>query len=127
MYWNNVVNEVLNKEVKEYAFLFTHPQEQEDILEGSIKFKQGKRRRYLVGEDLSNVFFTGRESDCIRHMIKGKTIRATASSLGLSSRTVEYYLNNMKRKLSCKTKSELVERVIKTNFLDNFTSDLEES
>ncbi len=36
--------------------------------------------------------------------------------MGLSPRTVEYYVNNMKKKLGVLSKADLVFRVIKTDF-----------
>lgn len=68
-----------------------------------------KKRTYLVHHP--GIYLTARETECMTHLIEGKTIKLTAASLGLSDRTVEYYLNNIKAKLQCRTKNELVSRL----------------
>ena len=54
---------------------------------------------------------TPRERTCLMQLIKGKTSKQIADSLKLSIRTIESYLNNIKHKLGCKTKSELILKI----------------
>jgi len=49
-----------------------------------------------------------RERQCLRLLIEEKTAKETASILGLSRRTVEYYFENIKNKLSCWSKKEIL-------------------
>ncbi len=51
---------------------------------------------------------THREAECIYHLSLGHTARETARHLGLTYRTVEYYLANIKDKLRCTKKSEII-------------------
>jgi DNA-binding CsgD family transcriptional regulator len=62
--------------------------------------------------DNFNVHFTNRENDVLRLLIRGKTAREIAAVLGLSKRTVEHHLENMRAKLEVNSKSELIEKVI---------------
>ena len=48
---------------------------------------------------------TPRERTCLMQLIKGKT------SKQIAERTIESYLNNIKHKLGCKTKSELILKI----------------
>ncbi len=48
-----------------------------------------------------------RERDCLELLLQGKTAKETASILKLSSRTVESYFENMKKKLKCTNKGQL--------------------
>lgn len=57
-------------------------------------------------------FFSPREVDVARLLVRGKTAREIAEILNLSSRTVEAHLNNMKRKLNVNKKSQLIEKII---------------
>lgn len=54
---------------------------------------------------------TARESECLMELIKGKTAAQIAETLSLSKRTVESYLDNIKGKLGCRSKSELLDKV----------------
>jgi DNA-binding CsgD family transcriptional regulator len=50
-----------------------------------------------------------RELDCLKLYLKGKSASEIGDGLGLTKRTVEFYINNVKNKLSCYKKSELIE------------------
>ena len=82
---------------------------------GSKKM-EGQERLYL-GSSYPNVYFTRREIDCMIHLLKDKTVSEVASEIGLSRRTVEFYVNNMKSKLMTKRKKELINKVRKSDFL----------
>jgi DNA-binding CsgD family transcriptional regulator len=60
-------------------------------------------------KELSAVNLTQREVECIHYMLNYKTVSESASMMNLSQRTVESYLENIKNKLSCNTKSELLQ------------------
>lgn len=51
---------------------------------------------------------SNRERQCLKHLIDGKTAKETASALKLSHRTVEYYFENIKGKLVCWNKRDLL-------------------
>jgi DNA-binding CsgD family transcriptional regulator len=61
---------------------------------------------------INGVNLTIRESDCIKLIIRGKTAKEIGDLLGLSNRTVEYYLENIKCKLNVNSRSELIDKVI---------------
>lgn len=69
-------------------------------------------KNILPGFHIQDVYFSKQEIKCLRLLVTGKTIKLIGQQLGLSPRTVEYYLINIKRKLNVKTKSELIEKVI---------------
>ena len=74
---------------------------------------------YSLGNKHGNAYFTKREAECMVLLLKGKTINSVANILNLSPRTVEYYLKNMKSKLGCRTKFELVDLVYASEFTKN--------
>lgn len=53
-----------------------------------------------------------REHQCLVLAIRGKTAKQTAIMLNLSYRTVEEYLNNVKRKLNVTSKSQMIDKGI---------------
>lgn len=50
-----------------------------------------------------------RERECLKLLLRDKSAKETASILGLSPRTVEYYFENIKNKLSCWNKREVLQ------------------
>jgi len=50
-----------------------------------------------------------REKQCLKLLIQNKSAKETAVVLGLSRRTVEYYFENIKNKLACWTKQEVLQ------------------
>ncbi len=52
---------------------------------------------------------SNREEECLRLIAQGHTMKSTAIKLGISHRTVEQHLRNLKDKLGFNTKSQLVE------------------
>lgn len=74
---------------------------------------------YSLGNKHTNVYFTRREAECMALLLRGKTIGKVAGILKLSPRTVEYYVKNMKSKLGCRTKFELLDIVYSSDFIKN--------
>lgn len=56
--------------------------------------------------------FSKRELECILLTMRGKSAKQVAYDLGISSRTVEEYLNNVKVKMNVFSKSELIEKAL---------------
>lgn len=74
---------------------------------------------YGLGSKHGNAYFTRREAECMVLLLKGKAINSVANILKLSPRTVEYYIKNMKAKLGCRTKFDLVDLVYASEFMKN--------
>lgn len=51
---------------------------------------------------------SSQEIRCLKCLVEGMSAKESGKELGLSSRTVEYYLENIKNKLSLWTKQELI-------------------
>jgi DNA-binding CsgD family transcriptional regulator len=122
MYWDKVLKEVLNKNNPSFPLTFTHRKDASDGNDnksGSNKSEKRKRKMksYLLGDKYPGVALTQREAECMVQFLKGKTVNKTALALQLSPRTVEFYLKNMKRKLNCQTKSELIGKIVETDFM----------
>ncbi|OGT48473.1 MAG: hypothetical protein A3E82_03875 [Gammaproteobacteria bacterium RIFCSPHIGHO2_12_FULL_38_11] len=74
-------------------------------------------RNYYLGKKYPNVYITKREAESLFWIVQGLTIPQTAHKLALSSRTVEFYVKNLKLKLGCVNKKELIEKIMQTNLL----------
>lgn len=69
--------------------------------------------RVYLGSEYPKMYFTPREIDCAKELLTGKTIKEIGHTLGLSPRSIEYYIKNMRYKLSAHSKRELV-RILQT-------------
>jgi len=49
-----------------------------------------------------------REKECVKLLVQGKSAKESASLLKLSPRTIEFYFENIKNKLLCSSKQEIV-------------------
>ena len=63
----------------------------------------------------NNVTLSSREIACAKLLVLGKTAHAIAEQLYISPRTVETHLQHLKEKLHCRSKSELISKLIELN------------
>ncbi len=59
-----------------------------------------------------------RQTECLYFLTRGFTIADIALQLQLSRRTVEDYINEIKAKLFCRTKKEIIDKAIHYGFLN---------
>jgi DNA-binding NarL/FixJ family response regulator len=119
MYWKKVLSEVLNKQSNR-NFAFTNFRKEHCQKSENPKPPFIKPKKYSLGSKFAGIHFSQREADCMLQMWRGKSIDGIAKHTHLSPRTVEYYVKNIKKKVGCRTKFELIELVIDSEFLNNF-------
>ncbi len=76
-------------------------EEQQAKAEGLIK----KPQRYYLG----TAYLTTREIQCVKLLMKNKTMQAIGDSLGLSKRTIEFYMNNIRQRFSLNNRAQMIE------------------
>lgn len=69
-------------------------------------------RKFLLTRQPETKSLTKRQLDCLYYLTKGMTIKEIAKSLSLSPRTVEHYLETIKDKLNCHSRSELFAKAL---------------
>lgn len=74
--------------------------------------------RYFLHTKSGSQYLTKREYECLSYIAKGKTFKETGYYLGLTERTVGYYINNIKARLGCHSKSQLVALFLKSHAND---------
>jgi DNA-binding CsgD family transcriptional regulator len=111
-YWEKLIKEV--KEVKE----------PNRVAETKVNYQISPRHysQYNLGEPFPTIYLTQREADCVFHLLQGKSMPAIAKDLKLSPRTVEYYLNKIKKKLNCHRNSEIIGKIGQSEFVKNFSN-----
>lgn len=124
-YWNAVLDEVLQKD-NDREFFYTNHGRLEDFFSlshaGDFK-KTTKRRTYYLNYPFDNIYLTAREAETIFWLMQNHTLVSAAQKMGLSSRTVEFYVKNMKIKLRCANKKEMLEKILQTNLLEQLEKD----
>ena len=85
----------------------------QDVSLSAIKEKSEIKpiKRYFLNDQTAH-YLTRQELLCVFYLISGCTIKETGKAMGLSPRTVEFYLNNVKRRLDVQRKSKVVEQVL---------------
>ena len=86
------------------------------------RLQHSERKYYYLGQQFPNIYFTRREAECMVLMLQGYTLVGVAKHLNLSVRTIEFYVKNMKIKLAVDSKMELIQLVLKTDFLTKLQS-----
>lgn len=79
--------------------------------------QQLTHRHVKTKPDLIDALST-RERQCLQLVAKGLSAKAIGEALELSKRTVETYIDNVKSKLGCINKTELVVAAIKHKYID---------
>lgn len=72
-------------------------------------YAQTPIKKYYLNPEDSNKYITQREFDCLNLMAKGKQIKEIARDLMLAPRTIESYLNNIRTRLGCRSRSQLMD------------------
>lgn len=71
--------------------------------------KDSKERSYTVGVDMHRKKLSERELECVFYLLRCNTMKQIAKLLEISPRTVESYLEQVKIKLNCTSKNEIIE------------------
>ncbi len=61
---------------------------------------------------IQDLKFSSRETECLTYLLTGKTMREISEILGISRKTVGTYVERLKAKLNCSTRSQLISRAI---------------
>ncbi len=72
---------------------------------------------YMLDDGNQNKYeLTSRECECVFLLIRGKTAKEIGALLSLSKRTIESYMENIKNKMDCKNKAEIVAKAVLSGF-----------
>lgn len=77
---------------------------------------RAKKLRYYLGSEYPGVYFTKQEMHYLFYVMKGFSNKNIAVAMDLSVRTLTYYCENVRRRLQCKNRQELVNVLVDTRF-----------
>ncbi|KTD47640.1 helix-turn-helix transcriptional regulator [Legionella quateirensis] len=67
---------------------------------------------YTLNDNENKYALTNREYECVFLLIRGKTAKEIGTLLSLSKRTIESYIENIKNKMNCKNKAEILVKAV---------------
>lgn len=118
-YWDIIIDEVSKSKKRKNKFSFSKigiykstPKKNIPLKHTPVAKNKRHKKRYYLGNDFSNIYFTEMELTVLIYIFYGKTMPETARILALSKRTVEYYINNMKKRLGCRHITELMREIL---------------
>lgn len=117
-YWQAVLQEVLNKDDPNYPNYFTSihkPLQEYPGRKKSVKPSTVFTYEYKA----QSVNFTQREVQTLYHLLQGYNIREIGEAMGLSSRTIEFYLKGVRSKFDCPSKKILL-KIMRQIGLDQY-------
>jgi len=118
-YWQRIVFEVENHHDDSNNFYFTHPVHCEKRNERESR-GAGVLKNYFLGDKFPGVYFTTREAETMYLLTQGHTIKSCSELMQISSRTCEFYLKNMKKKVDVYSRQQLIETILETELLGIF-------
>ncbi|MBY0462551.1 MAG: LuxR C-terminal-related transcriptional regulator [Alphaproteobacteria bacterium] len=88
---------------------FEFPKNEDNVLENF--YKQTEISKFHLGESFGNLILSKREAQCLYYLLRGQSAKEIAKTLHLSPRTVESFLDIIKRKTGVHCKAKLVEKL----------------
>lgn len=90
------------------------------LLWDTVLVDQGQKRSgtYYLNSEYGDIKLSKRQAQCLFYLLRGKTTKMIAKILQLSNRTVESYLEDIKDKMGCANKAQLIEKSIYLGFLE---------
>lgn len=84
--------------------------------------KNKKERSYTLDLVSQDKELSEREKECVFFLLRGLSMKQIAYHLGLSPRTVEFYIEKIKIKLNCNSKSKIIEYGLSKGYLNYIPS-----
>jgi len=67
-----------------------------------------QKNQHFIGAEINKNYLSRRQLECAHLLMTGMTQKEIATHLKLSQRTVESYIENIRTKLQCRNKTELI-------------------
>lgn len=97
-------------------FNFSHLLLNEQVVTTTQKLK--RQFTYKLTDTIEELDITDRQLECLYFLLSGKNSAEIAETLQLSKRTIETHMENLKKKLNCKTKTSLIEFALHKGLLN---------
>lgn len=64
-----------------------------------------------------NKDLTLRQLDCLYYLVRGMTMKQIAQAMNLAPKTIEHYLESIKKKLNCQSRTELISHALQIPYI----------
>ena len=108
--WEDVVHSVTHKNVNRVEIVRQRLALAQQGPPLQDKRRRGARRVWIA-EKNKYIYFTKRELETLKWLMRQCTVKQAARHMGLSHRTVEFYVKNVRSKLDCKNKHRLLKKI----------------
>ena len=78
------------------------------------------KKRYTINFKQNKIQLSKREVESSLFFLKGLSAKQMAREMGITARTIEFHLDNIKAKFGCLSRSDLLDNLLHSNFIDNF-------
>lgn len=82
---------------------------------------------YTLNDNQNKYGLTSREYECVFLLIRGKTAKEIGALLSLSKRTIESYMENIKNKMDCKNKAEILVKAVSNGYHNHIPARLNQA
>lgn len=82
---------------------------------------------YSLNNNENKYKLTDREYECVFLLIRGKSAKEIGTLLSLSKRTIESYLENIKNKMDCKNKAEILVKAVLSGYHNHIPARLNQA
>lgn len=80
-------------------------------------------QHFSIGKTYNHTPLSKRQEEVLFFLLRGKTAKAIAQILCISSRTAEKHIEAIKVRFNCKNKSELIERAVNLGYMELIPKD----
>lgn len=104
-----------------------HPYQQSEYFRMLRQFDEKLHlhtQHYTLHDHHNKYKLTNRECECVFLLVRGKSAREIGVLLSLSKRTVESYIENIKNKMHCQNKSEVLVKAVLNGYHTHIPSSL---
>jgi DNA-binding CsgD family transcriptional regulator len=82
---------------------------------------------YNLNENSNKFGLTNRERECVFLLIRGQSAKEIGTLLSLSKRTIESYIENIKNKMNCKNKAEILVKAVLNGYHNHIPASLNQA
>lgn len=101
-----------SEKIDEIKFINSTPIKQSSLNQNILDLHQTENQRpFFNNIDIHGICFSNREKQILNYLPQGKTAKQIALILGISYRTVERHLENIRIKTNINSRSELIEKI----------------